>query len=261
MGKQLMRILAYVMPVVALCAMVAAFWQSNYVDELRENYMRRHGSIDIPEAMYFDGKAAFVIAPALLAFLVCQVLAVVFFVLSWRPWSWLFALSLWALWAAAWGLLVLYCYHRPSATPQQFPATGCYDFSPFAGADRVQVFALDFNSGSEGRLHDPDTEGRFHGYRVLGQTDVGPGPERRRLLDALQDGINRPGSPAACFFPRHGLRVIMGKAKTDYLICFHCSYVYIFDQGRYEYQQELVSTAPENVFNAVLTSHGVPVPP
>jgi hypothetical protein len=126
-------------------------------------------------------------------------------------------------------------------------------------ADRVQIFALDPKTGPENAWAETEKDGRFHGYRILGVADVAEGPERVGLLDALQDGMNRaPECGAACFFPRHGLRVVMGKSCTDYLICFECSWVHVYggtDTGG------PISAAPRERFSATLTAHGVPLPP
>jgi hypothetical protein len=102
------RVLAYFMSVVALVAIAVASWQANYVDKLRDDYLKRNGTIEVFEAIYFDSKAASVIGPALLAFILCQLMAVVFFVRSQTPSSWLSVLSFWALWIVAWVSCALY---------------------------------------------------------------------------------------------------------------------------------------------------------
>ncbi len=135
-----------------------------------------------------------------------------------------------------------------------------HDVSHLAAAERLTVYALDPKSGPESWHSRPEVGGTFHGYRVLGAAEVGPGPERARLLEAFQDGLNRgPAGGAACFFPRHGLRAVVGGEPADYLICFECSWVHAYVSGAPS--SLTISAAPQAAFNGCLEARGVPLPP
>src|SRR5436309_405124 len=84
-------------------------------------------------------------------------------------------------------------------------------------ADQLTLFSLDPYS----LVRDPETgdgvytcsDGRFHGFVVLGHTSVEDLARRAELLSALYEGFMealfpRPGlfRIRACFDPRHGLR-------------------------------------------------------
>src|SRR5262245_49518769 len=92
-----------------------------------------------------------------------------------------------------------------------YPAPGKYDLSDLAKADLFEVYSLEPPAEALRPEQEVDRPGCFRGYRVLGRVEVPPGAERKELLDALQDGLNRGKHAAHCWEPRHGLRVIRGK--------------------------------------------------
>jgi hypothetical protein len=70
----------------------------------------------------------------------------------------------------------------------------------------------------------------FHGYRILGRTDIVGQNEKQELLVTLATGIEKSdGTISACFNPRHGLRVTTPTGQFDLSICFECLQVYTFD--------------------------------
>jgi hypothetical protein len=72
----------------------------------------------------------------------------------------------------------------------------------------------------------------FHDWEVLGKTEVKGEAERKRLADALRFAAeDNFGMVAACFIPRHGIR-LKGDGKTvDLVICFECLSVEVFVNG------------------------------
>ena len=102
---------------------------------------------------------------------------------------------------------------------------------------------------------------RFRGFYVLGKAAVDDSGERAKLLGALRDGIaNNDGAVAACFNPRHGIRAVKGGQTVDYLICFECRHVHVFE-GDKPPRYEDTSDAPAAVFDAQLKAHGLPLAP
>src|SRR5262249_50651629 len=83
---------------------------------------------------------------------------------------------------------------------------------------------------------DPDRKGKaapvkdgFHGWKVLGKTEVKGKADRKRLNDALRLGVeDNFGMVAACFIPRHGIRLKGGGRTVDLVICFQCFSAQVF---------------------------------
>ena len=104
---------------------------------------------------------------------------------------------------------------------------------------------------------DPFTGGPFHGHGIRGRAVVRQPAERRRLIEALYLGINRAEGAAACFVPRHGLRVRRGTLVLEFEICFECGY---FEVGSVDSQLSSggsTTASAEAVFDAALRAHGL----
>jgi hypothetical protein len=72
-----------------------------------------------------------------------------------------------------------------------------------AKAEQLQLLALSLD-----RRVKPKPENAFHGWKVRGQTSVKEVEVRNKLVAAFQRGVaENKGIAAACFRPRHGLRV------------------------------------------------------
>jgi hypothetical protein len=100
-------------------------------------------------------------------------------------------------------------------------------------------------------------DGYFHAFRILGQKEISDVAEKKRLIRAFADSIRKrtANSYAACFNPRHGLRIGIGNATCDFLICFECENVKAFN-----FPASLhfpVKKRGEREFNAVLDIHGL----
>ncbi len=61
----------------------------------------------------------------------------------------------------------------------------------------------------------------FHGFTVLKKTKIDSSNKQFLLKRSLTNGmIGSQG--AACFNPRHGLRIVDGEKTVDLVICFEC---------------------------------------
>ena len=99
---------------------------------------------------------------------------------------------------------------------------------------------------------------KFHEYPVLGKITITEANQRQQLINALNDSIDSSdGSVAACFIPRHGLRLTEGTDITDYVICFQCHQIKIHSNGKVD----AVLTAGDAAlkFNAFLKEAGIPI--
>jgi hypothetical protein len=104
---------------------------------------------------------------------------------------------------------------------------------------------------------DPKKES-FHGYAVLGKLDVKSAEDRKKLVDALRQGAeDNPGAVAACFNPRHGIRMKTADSTVDLVICFECLSVEVYIGDKRAEKGFLTTGDPQEVFDAVLKAAGV----
>lgn len=123
-----------------------------------------------------------------------------------------------------------------------------------ATADQYELLSLD-----PGRPVAPSPD-LYHGYRVLGQTEVADAATRERLNRALRGGVesvlaNRPH----CFNPRHGIRVTRAGQTMEFLICFECEQVQVWN-GSQRVANWSTDSSPQPVFDDALRQANVPLP-
>lgn len=100
---------------------------------------------------------------------------------------------------------------------------------------------------------------QFRGYPIRGQAPLSD-PNLKRLLAALSKALHSysiSDGVVRCFNPRHGLRLERnGRLEAELLICFECSQLYYFSQGRplHGYLR-----GGESAFQAVARANGLPV--
>jgi len=120
-------------------------------------------------------------------------------------------------------------------------------------ADTAELYSLDPDP-----RRDKDGGG-FHGWKVLGKTEVKGEAARKELLGALRRSADENElGPALCFNPRHGLRLTAGGKAVDLVICFECLQVEVYD-GADKAKGFLVTADPQPAFDRVLTAAGVPL--
>lgn len=100
----------------------------------------------------------------------------------------------------------------------------------------------------------------YHGYRVLGRTVVVDSATRQRLNRALRGGVesvfaNRP----RCFNPRHGIRVTRAGQVMEFVICFECQQVQVWN-GSQPVADWSTDSSPQSVFDDVLRQANLPLP-
>lgn len=63
----------------------------------------------------------------------------------------------------------------------------------------------------------------FHGYLILTRAKLTNPDLQRELFDLVAQGVRTSdGTVAACFNPRHGLRVTRGADVVEFVICYEC---------------------------------------
>jgi hypothetical protein len=75
-------------------------------------------------------------------------------------------------------------------------------------------------------------EALFHAYPILSRAKVEKADERATVVASLKKAVHwERYFEAACFSPRHGLRVTRGKETIDFVICFQCAKMKCFRDG------------------------------
>jgi WG containing repeat len=100
-------------------------------------------------------------------------------------------------------------------------------------------------------------EGDFHGYRVLRTAFIDDAETRKKLVSTFKQAVaENQGIEAACFNPRHGIRVTRKEKQADFVICFECNQVHVRGavQGTF-----LITHSAQPLFDSVLRSKGVSV--
>lgn len=149
-------------------------------------------------------------------------------------------------------LLLLSCQEALPPSGDQIPAEA---EAALRQAPAWELFSL--NPYVENDESDPQT---FHGWKVLGSTDIQDDKVRQSLLSSLAESVAaNPGQTAACFMPRHGIRVNYNGAQHDFVICFQCYRTHWYRDDKMLTGFNPTDT-PGPAFNAVLKAAEVPLP-
>lgn len=125
-------------------------------------------------------------------------------------------------------------------------------------ADQIELISI--NPGERGQFEYP--KGEYYGWKVLGRTTIEDADTRKSIISAAERGIAEEGRPAKCFDPRHAIHATSYDGENvDILICFHCSQVEVYVNGKDEGPFLGTSSFPEPVFDKVLTKANVPLAP
>jgi hypothetical protein len=143
--------------------------------------------------------------------------------------------------------------HGPAQVPDssnylknKIPATAA---AILERADHFELLSL--NPHYQQRAAEDD----FHGYQIRGTAVITDRETRKKLISAFQEGVaENQGIMAACFNPRHGIRVTRKGKQVDFVICFECAQVQLHGAVEAEF---LISNSPEALFDSVLLRAGV----
>lgn len=96
----------------------------------------------------------------------------------------------------------------------------------------------------------------LEGFSILEQTEL-----NRKQTDtaatAIRDAVKGWHDRAACFDPRHALRVSFGNHTFDFLLCYACHQLAIYRDG--EHLTTLSAGGPSTVLDNLLTAADVPL--
>lgn len=129
---------------------------------------------------------------------------------------------------------------------------------------RVEIFTLD------PRSHEKPSGGKptFHAYHVLGSrsldcADASQRSSALRLQELLRAAVlaHPDGTVEDCFEPRHALRLHMAKGTIDLVICFACSQVAAWVDGKPLEDGLLIKRFQEPAFSKLCRELGLPIAP
>lgn len=107
-----------------------------------------------------------------------------------------------------------------------------------------------------------DTEKRaksFYGYNILGKTQLDNAVGKSRLITAFLEAIEESeGFEALCFNPRHGFHIVHEKKQYDFVICYECMQIAIYEDGK-PVKKILTTRKAQTVLDRVLKQAGVPL--
>src|SRR5262245_4395395 len=127
--------------------------------------------------------------------------------------------------------------------------------------DRFTLFSIEGND-DEGQVKilPHVTEHDFHGFNILGKTEITDAQQRKSLIESLDEGISKvTHGPAICFWPRHGISVVRGDTRFAFVICFECSQIHVLDRNANHIFETQTTDEPAVVFNKALASASVPL--
>lgn len=138
---------------------------------------------------------------------------------------------------------------------------GCGKSSSLPGLNAPTTFTL---YSLDGRMLPPEkrvkTGEEFRGYPVLGKIEISDRAKQRELTTALESGIAKSdGAVASCFNPRHAIQVTSNGRTIDYVICFECLQIYVYENGAPT--TKLTTRDPQPVFDKQLTDAGIALAP
>lgn len=138
---------------------------------------------------------------------------------------------------------------------------GCSE-KPVPGLNQPEKLMLYSIDGTEPRPEDEDPAGeKFQGYPILGQLEISDDALKTRIIEAIRKGLaDSDGSLAGCFWPRHAIRSVTGGRTTDYVICFECQQLEVYEDGSSRTVLP-ITRHPQKVFNELLNSANIPLAP
>lgn len=122
------------------------------------------------------------------------------------------------------------------------------------------LYSLDFRERRIDPIADDDKRERFGDFLVLGKVKIEEAAKRKEIMESIHKAIPNSAEGPACFWPRHGLKIVDSKGTTEMVICFQC--VQYTATGAHAIDgYGTISTAPKPLLNNVLKDAGIEIVP
>jgi len=103
----------------------------------------------------------------------------------------------------------------------------------------------------------PIGNGTLHGFTILGRTTL-DAEQARHAADAFVEANKRwDGNGSDCFEPRHAMRISFGGHTYDFLLCFHCHELDVYEDDHF--LSAVGASGSPKFLNTMLTAAHVPV--
>lgn len=105
--------------------------------------------------------------------------------------------------------------------------------APLVNADAFEIvsldpFVIDFNT-ARGEAID-----HLYGYQVMCDAEVDDVELRREITKLVASGLAPEGGTDACFNPRHGIRAVVDGRTIEFVICYECRSLQIYEDGDFK---------------------------
>ena len=120
------------------------------------------------------------------------------------------------------------------------------------------IFSLDFRDTLDSNQPKPENsraENYFHDQKIVGSVKISK-EEAEEILEQILLGLEEESSAWMCFYPRHGFKVAFENSTVEFLICFQCGSLWIYDDSGVD--DFLTSTRADRFFHNILKENGIP---
>lgn len=132
--------------------------------------------------------------------------------------------------------------------------------SPYIEALR-QGSDFELSSIDPGKLVGDGTNGPMRSYTKLGSIRPSSASQREAIIRAIERSVRESGPDGvACFAPRHAVRVKHKGTTFDFMICFECHGLWIYN-GDERLTAIPISEAARPTLNEILGSANIPLAP
>jgi hypothetical protein len=123
-----------------------------------------------------------------------------------------------------------------------------------ASADKLEVLSIEVARKKENE--------DFHGFHVLGTATITDKKPKRKLAEVIQSAVAESTVYDIGFNynPRYGLRATSGGKVVELVICFHCTQIEVYVEGKLT-KRCATKTTPQKLLNQMLSDAKIPVPP
>ncbi len=123
-------------------------------------------------------------------------------------------------------------------------------------ADAVELYALTGDRADK----EKDQDKNWRGWKSLGSTKLTKAADKKALSGTVTKGVAEGDGGSRCFIPRHGISVTHAGTTYELVICFECSWVYLYTDKGDKPQVFMTTGVPQKALDKFLTDAKVKLP-